>query len=225
MRFDQSRELWQNVDQYVVNQLHLKDPILESILADANHSGLPEIHVSTCQGMLLYLLAKSISAKRILEIGTLAGFSTTYLARALGPQGKLITLELDPKHAQIARQHLDKNGFSSQVEIKIGPAADSLQSMINSGEASFDFVFIDADKPGYVHYIDQLLKLVHSGSMIVADNVIRKGGITDPHSKDENVMGIQRFYERVSNEPLLEATSIQTVGSKGYDGFYLALVK
>lgn len=216
---------WAVVDDYLTDLFVPADASLNQALRVSQAAGLPSIQVSPLQGKLLHLLAKSIAARRILEIGTLGGYSTIWLARALPPEGVLITLELDPKHAAVARENLAGAGVSERVEIHLGQALDSLARLVEENQPSFDLIFIDADKPNYPAYFDWSLKLSHPGTLIVADNIIRKGRIIEAQSEDANVQGMRRFLERVAAEPRVTVTALQTVGSKGYDGFALILVE
>lgn len=218
-------EPWAGVDEYLSSLFLPPDAALEQALRVSQTAGLPAIQVSPLQGKLLYLLAKSIAARRILEIGTLGGYSAIWLARALPPEGLLITLELDPKHAAVARENLAGAGVSERVEIHLGQALDSLARLVEENQPPFDLIFIDADKPNYPAYFEWSLQLSHPGTLIVADNIIRKGRIVEPDSQDANVQGMRRFLERVAAEPRVTATALQTVGSKGYDGFALILVE
>jgi predicted O-methyltransferase YrrM len=218
-------ELWTNVDNYLVSLLAPSDSSLDAALADSTAGGLPQINVAPNQGKLLELLATIRGARRILEIGTLGGYSTIWLARALGADGKLITLELEPHHADVARINVDRAGLGELVEIRTGPAAESLRSMIDEGVEPFDFVFIDADKEGYAEYFTLTLKLARPGTVIVADNVVREGAVIDPHNADERVIGIRKFLDTVKGDQRVSGTAVQTVGSKGYDGFALFVVK
>jgi predicted O-methyltransferase YrrM len=218
-------ELWTNVDHYLVSILAPSDSALDAALADSTAGGLPQINVAPNQGKLLELLATIQGARRILEIGTLGGYSTIWLARALGADGKLVTLELEPHHADVARINIDRAGLGPLVEIRTGPAAESLRSMIDDGVEPFDFVFIDADKEGYAEYFSLTLKLSRAGTVIVADNVVREGGVIDPHNADERVIGIRKFLDTVKGDQRVSGTAVQTVGSKGYDGFALFVVK
>ncbi len=218
-------EPWAGVDDYLSSLFLPPDAALEQALRVSQAAGLPAIQVSPLQGKLLYLLAKSIAARRILEIGTLGGYSAIWLARALPPEGLLITLELDPKHAAVARENLAGAGVSERVEIHLGQALDSLARLVEENQPPFDLIFIDADKPNYPAYFEWSLQLSHPGTLIVADNIIRKGRIVEPDSQDANVQGMRRFLERVAAEPRVTATALQTVGSKGYDGFALILVE
>jgi predicted O-methyltransferase YrrM len=219
-----SQEQWSAVDQYLGDLLAPSDPALEQALAASAAAGLPAIHVSPTQGKLLSLLVRSLQARQVLEIGTLGGYSAIWLARALPPDGRLITLEAKPLHAEVARKNIERAGLSGVVEIRLGPALSTLSELAAEGLAPFDLVFIDADKPAYVDYLDWALRLTRRGSLIVADNVVRKGAVADPADNDERVVGVRRFLQRLAAEPRVSATAIQTVGGKGYDGFALALV-
>lgn len=219
-----SEKLWTNVDDYLVSLLITPDPSLDGALASSTAEGLPEISVAPNQGKLLELLAKSHGARRILEIGTLGGYSTIWLARALPGNGVLITLELDPHHAEVARKNIDRAGRGSLVDIRVGPAIQSLRDMANERIDPFDFVFIDADKESYPEYFALSLQLSHPGTVIVADNVVRDGAVADPHSSDERVQAVRTFLELAALEERVEGTVIQTVGSKGYDGFAFLVV-
>lgn len=220
-----SIEQWSSVDGYIVDALVPPDPVLEAALAASDRAGLPSIHVSANQGKLLHLLAKLKGSRSILELGTLAGYSTIWLGRALLPGGKLVTLELDPKHAEVARDNVARAGLSDAVTVRVGKALDSLEALVAEGAGPFDFVFIDADKQNIPAYFQQVLKLTAKGSVIVVDNVVRKGALADPKSTDPNVLGVQRFHQSLRGLKAVEATTIQTVGSKGYDGFTLAIVQ
>jgi predicted O-methyltransferase YrrM len=218
-------ELWGNVDDYLVARLSPSESALDEALADSTAADLPPINVAPNQGKLLELLARSHGARRILEVGTLGGYSTIWLARALPDDGVLITLELEPRHAQVARVNIERAGFSSLVDVRTGPAADSLRSLISEGVEPFDFVFIDANKEGYSEYFSLTLELSKPGTVIVADNVVRGGDILDPASPDERVQGIRDFLDLVAGESRVDATAIQTVGSKGHDGFAFLVVR
>ena len=219
-----SEALWTEVDDYLNETLVRPDDALNAAVADSAKAGLPQIQVAPNQGKLLMLLAQIRGARRILEIGTLGGYSTMWLARALPPAGRLITLELEPKHARVAQANLERAGVDDRVEIRVGPAAGTLKKMIAAREQPFDLVFIDADKTGYPDYLTLSLELSHPGTLIVADNVVRKGAIADRKSQDNNVQAIRRMNEMIASNPRLSATVIQTVGSKGYDGLAFALV-
>jgi predicted O-methyltransferase YrrM len=219
-----NHEQWTAVDQYITDLLIPADPALEGALAASVAADLPAISVSPAQGKLLMLLAQLQGAQNILEMGTLGGYSTIWLARALPEGGRLVTLEADPKHADVARKNLASAGLDSVVEVRLGRAAETLPQLVAEGRGPFDLIFIDADKPSYPEYFGWALKLARRGSVIIADNVVRKGAVADPASTDPNVRGVRRFNELVAAEPRLSATVIQTVGSKGYDGFTLARV-
>ena len=219
-----SQEQWTAVDRYVTDNLVGTDPALDAALASSAAEGLPSINVSPTQGKLLHLLARVRGCRAILEVGTLGGYSTIWLARALPEDGRLVTLEADPTHARVARGNLVKAGLDARVEVRVGLALDTLPRLEAEGRAPFDLVFIDADKPSTPAYFDWALKLSRPGSLIVVDNVVRNGALCDPNSSDPNVQGMRRFHERLSRETRVTATTIQTVGAKGYDGFTLALV-
>jgi predicted O-methyltransferase YrrM len=219
-----TQEQWTRVDEYVSKLLLPPDPVLEAALEASNAAGLPAINVAPNQGKFLSLLAQIQGSKRILEIGTLAGYSTIWLARALPSHGRLVTLELDPKHAEVARANIERAKLSALVEVRVGAALESLAALVSEAVAPFDFVFIDADKQSIPDYFRWSLKLTRAGSVIVVDNVIRKGAVLDAASSDANVQGVRRFNELVSKTPGVSATTVQTVGSKGYDGFALIRV-
>lgn len=218
-------DIWTQVDTYIESLFLGDDPALEAALADSALAGLPTIAVSPAQGKLLMLLARATGARRILEIGTLGGYSAIWLARALPKDGRLVTLELNPKHADVARANVARAGLADRVEVRVGPAAQSLRQLAAEGVGPFDFIFIDADKPGYVAYLELALPLARPGALIVADNVVRDGRVTDPTLDDPNVTGAQRFNEALAAESRVDAVLLQTVGSKGYDGFAIALVR
>ena len=218
-----TQEQWTAVDCYITNHLVPSDYTLESAIESSAAAGLPPHNVSPNQGKLLHLLALIQKAKTILEIGTLGGYSTIWLARALPADGRLITLEADPKHAEIAKANLTMAGLSHIVDLRLGLALDTLPQLQAEGH-TFDLIFIDADKPNNPGYLAWAITLSHVGSLIIADNVVRNGTILDPKSADASTRGVQRFYEMLAAEPRVTATAIQTVGSKGYDGFAMALV-
>jgi predicted O-methyltransferase YrrM len=218
-------EPWTAVDAYISDLLIAHDPALSAALEASAAAGLPAISVSPPQGKLLKLLAQAQHARRILELGTLGAYSTIWLARALPQDGRLITLEVNPHHAEIARANLARAGVADRVEVWLGDARDSLRKLATEGVPPFDFVFIDADKPGYPEYLGLVLALVHPGSLIVADNVVREGAVADAASQDESVQGVRRFNALLAAEPRVSATIVQTVGAKGYDGFAVALVQ
>ena len=215
---------WSAVDAYISDRLLGGDPALSAALAANAAGGLPDIDVSPAQGRMLHLFARMAGARRILEIGTLGGYSTIELARALPTDGKLISLEIDPHHADVARNNVAKAGLGDRVDIRTGPALDSLQAMIAANEAPFDFVFIDADKQNNPAYVRAALAMSRPGTTIVVDNVIREGGVLDAASGDERIQGTRRLFEEVGRELRLTATAVQTVGIKKWDGFLIAVV-
>jgi predicted O-methyltransferase YrrM len=216
---------WSEVDAYIESTLMPKDAALQQAITRSRDAGLPDIHVTPTQGRLLQILAMSIGARRVLEIGTLGGFSTIWLARALSPGGKLLTLELKPEYARVARSNIEHAGVADRVEIRVGPAADSLKNMTAEADGRFDFVFIDADKESSELYIEQAIRLSRPGTLIVLDNAVREGEVANAHSTDARVHGTRRALELMGRHPRLLASCIQTVGQKGYDGFALALVR
>ena len=217
-------EPWAEVDRYLVEKLMLADPILDAALAASAAAGLPAINVAPNQGKFLQLLARINGSRRILEVGTLGGYSTIWLARALPNSGRLVTLELDPKHAEVAEKNFEQAGLADRIDLHVGLAADTLNQLIAEKTEPFDFIFIDADKASIPIYFTAVLKLSHLGSVIVVDNVVRNGAVADTASTDENVQGVQRFLKMAADEPRVDATAVQTVGSKGYDGFALLRV-
>jgi predicted O-methyltransferase YrrM len=219
-----SQEQWTAVDRYFADLLVPPDAALEAALQASVAAGLPPINVSPNQGKLLQLLARIQNARTILEIGTLGGYSTIWLARALPPGGRLVTLEADPKHAEVARANLARAGLAGVVELRLGHALDTLPQLVKEGRGPFDLIFIDADKPGYADYLAWALKLSRVGSLIIADNVVRRGAVVDAVSADAMVQGVRRFNAMLAAEPRVSATAIQTVSSKGYDGFAIAVV-
>jgi predicted O-methyltransferase YrrM len=217
-------EQWSQVDEYIVQALVPSDAALDAALRSSTEAGLPAINVAPNQGKFLALLATIQGAQRILEIGTLGGYSSIWLARSLPSDGQLVTLELSPKHAEVARQNLERAGVASKVDVRVGRAVDTLAALASEGVRPFDFVFIDADKQSIPEYFHWSLELSRVGSVIVVDNVIRKGNVIDATSSDANVQGVRRFNELLSKTASVSATTIQTVGSKGYDGFTLIRV-
>lgn len=215
---------WSEVDRYFDERLVGPDAVLEAALAASDEAGLPQIHVAPNQGKLLMLLARMRGASAILEIGTLAGYSTIWLARGLAPGGRLITLEVNEAHAEVARRNIEHAGVADAVDLLVGPALSTLESLASEGQR-FDFIFIDADKSNYPGYWEGSVKLARPGAVIVADNVVRRGGVVDPGSTDPNIIGVRALTELLRNDPRVAATAVQTVGSKGYDGFILAMVQ
>ena len=212
------------VDEYLGTLLAPHDSVLESTLSSSTKAGLPAIQVSPVGGKLLHLLARQQKARAILEIGTLGGYSTIWLARALEPDGRVVTLEYDPKHAVVARANLTRAGLSDSIEVRVGRAIDILPKLAAEGRGPFDLVFIDADKASNPDYFAWALKLTRPGSLILIDNVVRDGKVTDASSTEPDVVGTRRALEMMAAEPRVVATAIQTVGVKGWDGFALALV-
>lgn len=219
-----NQEMWTAVDQYINEVLFPRDPILDAAIEASTAAALPEIQVSPPQGKLLHLLARLQGARQILEIGTLGGYSSIWMARALPPGGRLVTLEADAKHAEVARGNFARAGLAGVIELRLGPALETLPRVAADGRGPFDLIFIDANKDNMPEYFDWALKLSRPGSVIIADNVIREGGVIDAGSKDPANVGVRRFNERLAAESRVSATEIQTVGSKGYDGFALAVV-
>lgn len=220
-----SQQQWTAVDDYLADLLIGDDPVLDAAQAAADAAGLPRIAVSAPQGKQLQLLAETLGARRILEVGTLGGYSAVWMARALPADGRLVTLEIDPAHADVARANLAAAGFGGIAEVRLGPAADSLRDLVDEGVEPFDLVFVDADKSGYPVYFAWALRLTRPGSLIVVDNTVRGGAVVEADSQDPAVVGVRRLHEAVAAEPRVSATAVQTVGSKGYDGFTLIRVR
>ncbi|WP_312472207.1 O-methyltransferase [Neobacillus sp.] len=217
--------IWSEMDEYFIDKLIPFDSTLQHVLRTNKEATIPEIDVSPTQGKLLYLLAKISGARNVLEIGTLGGYSSIWLARALPETGKVYTLEVEQEHAKIAEQNIRHAGCQNKVEVIVGKALDTLPDLKEKGVTPFDLIFIDADKPNNPHYLKWALKLAKSGALIIADNVVRNGEVIDEKSKDERVQGIRQFMDLLANEPRIESTAIQTVGTKGYDGFVISVVK
>lgn len=215
---------WKAVDQYLAVHLRLSDPLMDAVLQANAEEKLPPIDVAPSQGKLLYLLAKMQRAARILEIGTLGGYSTIWLGRALPPEGRLITLELNPRHAAVAQRNIARAGLADRVEVIVGPAAQTLPQLKERDLPPFDLVFIDADKQNSLTYMKWALEYVRPGAVIVVDNVVRGGRVINKDDQDPQMQGIRELMEFLAREPAIEATAIQTVGEKGYDGFLVALV-
>jgi predicted O-methyltransferase YrrM len=220
-----SQDLWTSVDTYISENLVHPDHALNAVVQANTSAGLPSIDVAPNQGKLLHLLARIQGAKRILEVGTLGGYSTIWLARALPPNGKLVTLELDPTHASVAAANVQRAGLTALVDLRVGPALESLARLHAEKPEPFDLIFLDADKPNNPNYLEWAIKLSRPGTIIIGDNVIRDGEILDPNCSDPRVTGTRTFLDKLGCHPRLDATALQTVGSKGYDGFALALVK
>ena len=213
-------KIWDEVDRYISDALVKPDAALDAALAESDAAGLPPISVSPAHGKLLWILARLVNAKRVLEIGTLAGYSTIWLARGMADGGRLVTLEYLEKHAEVARANLQRAGVASRVEVRVGAALDTLPSV----QGPLDLTFIDADKQNNAEYFRWALKLSRPGALIVVDNVVREGKVVDARSRDASVLGVRRLNELLAAEKRVSATAIQTVGSKGYDGFCIAIV-
>ncbi|OWK43590.1 O-methyltransferase [Fimbriiglobus ruber] len=211
---------WEAVDRYFIDALVGTDAALDEALKESDAAGLPSVSVTAPQGKFLHLLVRIHGARKILEIGTLGGYSSIWMARALPPGGKLISLEAEPKHAEVARANIQRAGLANVIEVRVGKALDTLPLL----EGPFDLVFIDADKSNNPAYFQWALKLSRPGTVIVVDNVVRDGAVVDPTSTNESVLGVRRMVELMNSEPRVSATAIQTVGGKGYDGFVLAVV-
>lgn len=216
--------IWNAVDEYFNARLSLTDDVLDAALADSTAARLPAINVTPAQGKLLLLLARMGHARRILEVGTLGGYSAIWMGRALPADGALITLEINPANAAVAQRNLERAGLADRIEVVVAPATESLNRLIADRVQPFDLVFIDADKERSVEYFEAALALSHTGTVIIVDNVVREGAIIDAQSTDANVQGMRRLTEHVARERRVSVTAIQTVGSKGYDGFMLAVV-
>jgi predicted O-methyltransferase YrrM len=220
-----TQELWTTVDHYLAESLFASDPVLEEVLRANAAAGLPAQDVAPNQGKLLYLLALISRGKKFLEIGTLGGYSTIWLARALPRRGKVVTLEGNTKHAAVASANIKKAGLDRAIDIRIGPALELLQKLHAERAGPFDLIFIDADKVNNPGYLEWSLRLSRPGTVIVGDNVVRSGTVADPNDPTPHVRGVRRFFEMLAGEPNVEATAVQTVGIKGHDGFAVAVVK
>ncbi|NMO13999.1 O-methyltransferase [Pyxidicoccus fallax] len=219
-----STQQWMDVDRYITDQLVPHDAALEAALHASDAAGLPAINVAPNQGKFLHLMARMQGARTILEVGTLGGYSTIWLARALPPDGRMTTLELDPKHAEVARANLARAGLAKVVDVRVGKALETLPKLQAEGVGPFDLVFIDADKRSNPDYFQWALKLSRRGSLIIIDNVVRNGAVVDAANPDPHIQGVRKLYDMLAAEPRVSATALQTVGSKGYDGFAMALV-
>jgi predicted O-methyltransferase YrrM len=218
-----SQEKWTAVDAFLAQRLMPKDEALDAALRESTAAGLPPIQVSPAQGKLLHLLARATKARHILEIGTLGGYSTIWLARAVQhvQGGQIVTLEIDPRHAEVARRNISRAGLDAFVDLRLGRAIDTLPKL----KGPFDFIFIDADKPSTADYFTWAVKLSRPGTIIIVDNVVRKGAVLDEQSTDVNVQGIRKFLDVLANENRVDATAMQMVGVKGYDGFVVGVVR
>lgn len=219
-----NHSFWKNVDEYFEEKLLPEDKILNQTLENNQASGLPQIDVAPLQGKLLYLLTKMKSARQVLEIGTLGGYSSIWFARAVNQNGKVVTLEANQSHAEVARQNIENAGFKQTVQVLVGKAIDTLPTLENAGE-SFDVIFIDADKQNNPKYLEWALRLANEGALLIADNVVRNGEVIDQKSEDERIQGLREFMNMLENEERIESTAIQTVGSKGHDGFVIGIMK
>ena len=216
------QQQWSAVDSYLIDALIPQDPLLSQVLANNQRAGLPAFDVAANQGQFLALLVRMVRAQRVLEIGTLGGYSTIWMARELPEDGELLTLEADPHHAAVARENLRLAGVDKQVTLREGPALQTLESL--GDRPPFDLIFIDADKPSNPDYLRWALRYSRPGTLIIGDNVVRDGEVANPHSEDDRVQGVRRFIEMMADDPRLTVTALQTVGSKGWDGFTLAWV-
>jgi predicted O-methyltransferase YrrM len=219
-----SEKTWDEVDRFIAEHLVEEDEALKAALTSSEKAGLPKINVAPSQGKLLMLLAQAIGARKILEIGTLGGYSTIWLARALPPGGRLITLEANAEYAEIARANIARAGLGERVEVRVGRAQETLPELAAAGGGPFDLIFIDADKPSTPGYFQWAVKLARAGSLILVDNVVREGAVLDAASDNPHVQGLRRFYELAATDPRVSGTAIQTVGAKGYDGIAILLV-
>ena len=219
-----SEPRWDQVDAYLIEKFVPREPAFDEALAESEKAGLPAIQVSPPQGRLLELLARALGAKAILEIGTLGGYSTLWLARGLAAGGRIVTLEVDPKHAEVAKRNFARAGRSGVIEQRLGAALETLPRLVEERAGPFDLVFVDADKPNLPDYFSWSLELSRPGTMIVVDNVVREGDVVDARSPDAVIQGVRRMNERIAAEPRVSATTLQTVGAKGYDGLAFVLV-
>jgi predicted O-methyltransferase YrrM len=218
------KALWTSVDRYITDNLAHPDQHLDDAVKANAQAGLPAIDVTPNEGKLFHLFARMQGARRILEVGTLGGYSTIWFARALPPDGKLVTLEIDPKHASVAADNIHRAGLTSLVDLRVGPALESLAQLHAENAVPFDLIFLDADKPNNPAYLEWAIRLSRPGTIIIGDNVIRDGAILDENHTDPRVTGTRTFLDLLGSHPRLDATALQTVGSKGYDGFALAIV-
>lgn len=219
-----NEQQWIAMDEYLCERTQAHDEMLEAVLRESEQAGLPAINVAPNQGKLLQMLARLRGARRILELGTLAGYSTIWLARALPADGTLLTLEAVDEHAELARRNIERAGLSGVVSVIEGDAVETLEAFVRDGIPPFDFIFLDADKKSYPAYLDLVLRLSRPGTVIIADNVIRRGRIADADSTDPDVIGVRAFLDMLASDPRISSTAIQTVGSKGWDGFSMSIV-
>jgi len=219
------QELFGKVDHYISEMLAPEDEVLKETIKSLDDANMPQISVTANQGKFLQVIARMCNAKRVLELGTLAGYSTIWMARSLPESGKIVTVEFDPHHASVAKQNIEKAGLSDKVDIRVGKAMDVMLQLKEAKEEPFDLIFIDADKPPYAAYFEMALTLSRSGTVIICDNVIREGKILDEHSDDDRVVGVQRLNKMLASNENVTATILQTVGVKEYDGMAIAVVK
>lgn len=220
-----NQQLFEKVDQYISNLVAPEDSVLQETIQSLDDASMPQISVTPTQGKFLQLMLLMCKAKRVLELGTLGAYSTIWMARAIPADGKVITVEFDPHHANIASQNIAKAGLAYKIDLRVGKAMEVLQELIANKEEAFDLVFIDADKPPYTEYFELALQLSHAGTVIICDNVIREGKVLEANPSDERVRGVQRFNQMLANNPKVTATIMQTVGAKEYDGMAIAIVK
>ncbi len=219
-----AKETWKQVDRYFTDAVIAPGDRFNAAMEANRKADLPPIDVTALQGKFLEIMVRATGARRVLEIGTLGGYSTLWLASALPENGVVVTLELEPRHAEIAMHNLKTAGLANKVDLRVGPAAETLKALAQEHTAPFDFIFIDADKASYPEYLQWSIKLSRPGTLIVADNVVRDGKVVDPESPDPHIQGVRRFTELVAAEPRLSTTVLQTVGTKGYDGFAISVV-
>jgi predicted O-methyltransferase YrrM len=218
-------KIWSQVDEYIGDKLLAEDKALDAALKDSTAAGLPAIAVTAAQGKFLQMLAEMVRARSVLEIGTLGGYSTIWFARALPPDGHIITLEVDPAHADVARKNFARAGLQRMIELRLGAALETLPLLVAEQSGPFDLIFIDADKPNIPAYFDWAMRLSRPGSVIIVDNVVRDGGVVDAKSKDASIQGVRRFMDQLGRDKRVTATALQTVGAKGYDGFAIVRVR
>ena len=219
-----SQNTWNRVDDYFADLFGHSDDIFEQVQGNSNAAGLPAISISPCQGMFLQILARSCKAQRILEVGTLGGYSGIWLGNGLDANGELVTIEYEPKHAEVARKNFELAGLRQKVTVINNDAKAALAELIEKAVKPFDLIFIDADKQGYFDYLQLSLRLAHKGTIIVADNVVRNGEVANQNTVDDKVLGVRKFCQALADNKMLKTTALQTVGSKGYDGFSISIV-
>lgn len=220
-----TKEQWSAVDAHLIDELVTEDDALAGARRSEREHGLPPIEITANQGAFLAMLVQIAGAHRVLELGTLAGYSTIWLARAVGPDGRVVTVELDARHAQVAQANLERAGVAERVDVEVGSALDVVAGLADQGADPFDFAFLDADKANMPAYLELVLRVMRPGGVIVADNVVRGGRVVDPSSTDPDVQGVREFLHAMGSDPRLDATALQTVGSKGWDGFAVARVR